>query len=141
MLLQSDINKWRLLQLAKLDKLYINSAPTKLLQISKNYFIEYQNKTFPNNSHIHLISCDAASSYHCPSPITGSKIPKWDRILNCCYDFPRMNAPYLESPEQLDCFFPDFLHKIKIPYISKYIKMFNTPQMENYRVITLFSTW
>ena len=24
-----------------------------------------------------------------------------------------MNAPYLESSEQLDIFFPDFLHKIK----------------------------
>ena len=24
-----------------------------------------------------------------------------------------MNAPYLESPEQLDCFFPASVHKIK----------------------------
>ena len=31
MLLQSDLNKWRLSQLAKLDKLYIDSASTILL--------------------------------------------------------------------------------------------------------------
>ena len=31
MLLQSDLNKWRIPQLAKLDKLYINSASNRLL--------------------------------------------------------------------------------------------------------------
>ena len=36
MLLQSDINKWRLSQSAKLDKLYINSAWTILPQGSKH---------------------------------------------------------------------------------------------------------
>ena len=71
MLIQSNINKWRLLQLAKLDKLYINSASTRILQISNIDFIEYKNKIFPNNSHINLISCDDASSYDCNSPITG----------------------------------------------------------------------
>ena len=71
MLIQSDINKWRLSQLAKIDKLYINYASTRLLQRSNNNFIEYKNQTFQNNSHIHLRSCDAVSSYHCPSPITG----------------------------------------------------------------------
>ena len=30
MFLQSDINKWRLSQLDKYDKLYINSASTRL---------------------------------------------------------------------------------------------------------------
>ena len=40
MLLQSDLNKWRLLQLAKLDELFINSASTRFLQISKHDFIE-----------------------------------------------------------------------------------------------------
>ena len=40
MLLQSDSNKWRLLQLSKLDMLYINSVSTRLLQISNNDFIE-----------------------------------------------------------------------------------------------------
>ena len=61
MLLQSDLNKWRLSQFAKLNKLYINSASTRLLQISKNDFIKYKNKRFRNNSHIHLRACDAAS--------------------------------------------------------------------------------
>ena len=95
MLLQSDLNKWRLSKLAKLDKLYINSAPTRLLQRYKHDFIEYKNKIFPNNSHIHLRYCDSASSYHCPSQITGSDIPKRDCILNYCYNFPRMNATRL----------------------------------------------
>ena len=40
MLLQSDLNKWRISKLAKLDKLYINSALTRLLERSNNYFIE-----------------------------------------------------------------------------------------------------
>ena len=40
MLLQSDLNKWRIPQSEKLDKLYINSASTRLLQISKNDFIQ-----------------------------------------------------------------------------------------------------
>ena len=52
------------------------------------------------------------SSYHVPSPITESNIPKWDCILNFCYDCPRMNAPYLESLEKLHRFFPASLHKI-----------------------------
>ena len=95
MLLQSDLNKWRLSQLAKLDQLYNNSAPTRLSQISKNDFIEYKNQIFPINSHIHFKVCDAALSYHFPSPITGSNIPKWDCILNCCSDCPGMNTSYL----------------------------------------------
>ena len=72
MLLKSDINKWRISQLDKLDKLFLNSASTRLLQTSKNYFIEYENKIFTNNSHIDLRACDAASSYYCPSLINGS---------------------------------------------------------------------
>ena len=96
MFLQSDLNKWRISQLAKLDNLYIISASTRLLQISKNYFIQYKNETFPNNSHIQLRACDAASSYYFPFPITGSNIPKRDCILNCCYEKTRMNAPNLE---------------------------------------------
>ena len=71
MLLQPDLNKWRLLQQAKIDSLYINSVSTRLLQRSKHDFIEYRNQIFPNNSHINLISCDTASSYHCTYPITG----------------------------------------------------------------------
>ena len=96
MLLQSDLNKWRISQLAKPDKLYINYASTRLLQGSKNDFIAYQNKIFPNNSRIHLRAGDAVSSYHCTSTMTGSNIPKWDCILNYCSDCPRMNATYLE---------------------------------------------
>ena len=45
MLIQSDINKWRLSQLAKLDKLYINSASTiiykDLSMISLNTRVKY----------------------------------------------------------------------------------------------------
>ena len=62
--------------LTKPDKLYINSTPTRLLQRSKHDLIEYKNKIFPNNPHIHLRACDAASSYHCPYPITVSNITK-----------------------------------------------------------------
>ena len=32
MLFQSDLNKWRISQLAKLDMLYINFAPTRILE-------------------------------------------------------------------------------------------------------------
>ena len=39
MLLQSDINNWRISQLSKLDKLYIISALTGILERSNNYFI------------------------------------------------------------------------------------------------------
>ena len=56
----------------------------------------YRNQKFPNNSHIYLIACDAALSWNYPSPITGSNIQKWDRILNCCSDFTMTNSPYLE---------------------------------------------
>ena len=33
--------------------------------------------------------------------------------MNCCYDCPNMNAPYLESPEQLHRLFHASIHKIK----------------------------
>ena len=95
MLLQSDLNKWRLSRLTKFDKLYMNYASTRLLQKSKHDSIEYNNIIFPNNSYIHLRSCDAMSSYNCTSPITGSNAPKWEYVLNCCYACPRMNDPYL----------------------------------------------
>ena len=48
MLLQSDLNKWRLSKLEKLDKLYINYSSTRILQRSKIDFIEYNNQMFPN---------------------------------------------------------------------------------------------
>ena len=73
---------------------------------------------------MHIKACDAASPYHCPFTVTGSNIPKWDLILNCCSGCPRMNAPYLESSEQLDHLFPASVHKIKIHLfqnISKYL--------------------
>ena len=75
-LLQSDINKYRISKLDTLDKLYTNYVSTRLLHISYNDFIEYTNQIFPNNSHINLRACDAASSYHCPSPIIVSNISK-----------------------------------------------------------------
>ena len=74
MLLQSGLNIWRLSHFFKLDKYYTNSVSTKLLQRSKINFKEYINQIFPKNYHIHLRNCDAASSYHCPSPTTGYKI-------------------------------------------------------------------
>ena len=95
MLLQSDLNKGRLSQLAKLDKLYINSASTRILKRCKNDFIEYNNQIFTNKIHINLIACDAASSYHFTSTITGSNITKWNCILNFCSDCTRMNTPHL----------------------------------------------
>ena len=61
MLLQSDINEWRLSKWDKLDKLYNNSASTRLLQISKIDLIEHKNQIFPNNSHIHIRACGDAS--------------------------------------------------------------------------------
>ena len=73
--------------IGKMDKLYINSASID--------YIEYNNQIFPNNLHIHLRDFDAASSYHCPSPIVGSKILKWECILNCCADCPGMSSPDL----------------------------------------------
>ena len=59
MLLQSDLNKWIISKLSKLDKLYINSASTRLLQRSNNGLIEYNNNIFLNNSHINLRACSA----------------------------------------------------------------------------------
>ena len=59
MLLQSDLNKRGISQLAKLDKLYINYALTRLLERYNNDFIEYKKKIFPNDLHINLIECDA----------------------------------------------------------------------------------
>ena len=62
MLLQSYLNKWRISQLAKLEKSYINSETTRILEIYKNYFIKYKKQIFPNDSYIHLRACDDASS-------------------------------------------------------------------------------
>ena len=49
MLLQSDINKWIISQLTKLDKLYNNYASTRILERSNYYFIEYKKQIFPND--------------------------------------------------------------------------------------------
>ena len=95
MLLQYDLNKWRVSKLTKLDNLYVNSASTRLLQRYNIDFVEYKNQIILDNFCIHLRACDAESSYNCPSPITVSKIIKWDCIFNCCYDCPGMNSPYL----------------------------------------------
>ena len=95
MLLQLDLNKRRLSQLYKLDKLYTKSELTRLLQISKIKFIELEIQMFPNNSHINLRACDDASSYHFLPPITVLKNPKWICTFNCCSDCPRINYTYL----------------------------------------------
>ena len=47
-------------------------------------------------------ACDAASSYHYPSTITGSKIPKLDCIFNCCSECHGMKAPDLEPSKYID---------------------------------------
>ena len=70
-LLQSDLNKWRLSKLTKIDNLYIIYASAGLLQRSNIGFTEYKNKIFKNNWHINLRACDTAPLYHFPSPITG----------------------------------------------------------------------
>ena len=49
MLLQSDLNKWRLSPSYKLDKLYIYSESTIFLQIYEINFVEYNNQIVPNN--------------------------------------------------------------------------------------------
>ena len=54
----------------------------------------------------------------------GSKIPKWDCILNFCSNCPIINYPYLQSSEQLDRLFPDYFHKTKFHIfrnISKFL--------------------
>ena len=71
MLFQLDRNKWRLLQLVNLDKLYIHTVSTRLPQRFNINLIEYKNHIFQNSSHIHFRACDAALSYHFTSPITG----------------------------------------------------------------------
>ena len=126
MLLPSYLNKWIISQSSKLNKLCINYASTRLLEISKNVFIEYKKQIFSNYSHIHLRACYSESSYHCFSPITGSKIPKWDWILNCCYECPMMNAPFLKSSEQINHFFPTSLHKTKFHIFQKYTNVWYT---------------
>ena len=45
--------------MVKLDKLYVNSASTRLLQRSMHDWIEYKNKTIPNNLHLYLRAYDA----------------------------------------------------------------------------------
>ena len=95
MLRQFHLNKCSLTQLEKPDKLYTNAVSTRLLKGSNKYYIEYQNKSFPNNPHIHIRACDYVLSYHCSYPISGSKIPKWDYILNCCDGCISTNAPGL----------------------------------------------
>ena len=52
--LQSDINKYRLSQLAKLDKLCINYVSTRLFQRSTHDLVEDKNEIFLNNLHINL---------------------------------------------------------------------------------------
>ena len=123
MLLQSYLNKWRISKVDKLENLYMNYASNRFLQRFKNDFIQYKNDIFTNNLHIYLRACDAASSYHCPYSITGSNISKWDCIFNCCSGYPRINAQYLESSEQLDSFsLIPFIYLNSI-YIRTYINV------------------
>ena len=59
MLLQYDLNKWRLTQLEKSKKLYIIVASTRILQIPKKNYDQCNNQIFPNNSDIHIRACNA----------------------------------------------------------------------------------
>ena len=43
--------------------------------------------------------------------------------MNCCSDFPRMNAPYFESSEQLHRFFPTSFYKIKFHVFQNIYKI------------------
>ena len=52
MLLQSYLNKWRISQWSKLNKLYINSTSTRISERSNNDCIEYKKRISPNDSHI-----------------------------------------------------------------------------------------
>ena len=112
MLIQYDFNKWRFNKIEFFYELYINAASTRLSLRSKRYYDEYNNKIFTNRSHIDILACDAASSYHFPSPMTGlKKILKWDCKLSCCSEYPGMKAPYLESSKHIDHF--PLVHIIK----------------------------
>ena len=61
MLLKSDLNNWKISQGETIDKLYNNYVSTRILERSKNDFIQYKNVIFPNNSYLHLTECDDAS--------------------------------------------------------------------------------
>ena len=63
MLFQSDLDKWELTELAKYDKLYINTVSASLLQIYKRYYVYLNNQILPNKLHIHIRASYAASSY------------------------------------------------------------------------------
>ena len=80
--------------IGKNDKLYINVPSTRLLHGSKKDNYEFNNQVFPNKPHIHIIR-DASLLYHCHSPMTELKIPKWDCILKYCSECPVIKLPYL----------------------------------------------
>ena len=42
--------------------------------------------------------------------------------MNYCFDCPRLNATYLESPEQLDCLIPTSHNKIKFHILQNISK-------------------
>ena len=48
-----------------------------------------------------------------PLQLMDQRFQKWGCILNCCSECPMMNAPFLESSQQLNNFIPESLHKIK----------------------------
>ena len=88
--------------------------------MSKEYYDEYKNKIFPNNSHIYIRAYDAASSYYCHYPMTGSKTEIWDCILNCCCEYPGMKAPYLDSSKHLYRFLAHVI-KQNLAYFRTYL--------------------
>ena len=112
MLLRSDLNKWRLTTLEKLDRLYINSISTAPFHISKIDFFKYNNQIFPNKTHkSKILWCYVIIYFFLYSfRIKNSKMGMY---LNCCSDCLGMNAPDLKLSKQLDLLFPAFLHKIK----------------------------
>ena len=58
-----------------------------------------------------------------PLQFLDQEIPKWECMLNCCSDCPIMNAPGLESPEQLDRLFTGSLHKTQLHIFQNIFKI------------------
>ena len=54
-------------------------------RLDKDQFYDaYNNSVYPNYSHFHIIAYNAASWNNCTSTTIGSKIAKWDQMMNYC---------------------------------------------------------
>ena len=71
------------------ERLFHNTSPNRLVQyINSND--NYKSAGYPNDPKIHIRDSYAPSPYYCPSTRKVSKLSKWESILNCCYQYPRM---------------------------------------------------